>query len=362
MCGTKATVALRGTMPKDWYAYYFVPGDSRSCSYECLQALKEMRMGIEWKRKKQFLDGDTCGIKGCSRKAGGYLLITEVGTANPTGAVRYGPACEKCCQQYMKKKPDTLKHIWQQRQGLEDMAMVFNLPVEVMQERLTAAGISTEPQQTIVEAEGESVEVVEEPLLDRVTVYLPPKGPIIKEQKEAEELLALVRVFQITNAADLEMAAGVVKQANEAVKRLTAARTEDKKDAAKVVSDIEELYRPAIQYFEEIEQTLKGKIGQAQEYASHVQQQELQRAAMAAQAGDMATASQAQLAAASSEFTLPPGLQSADVLDFEVVNPMQIPRQYLTEDKKKIRAAIKAGERSIPGVHIFKKVQIKVKS
>lgn len=46
----------------------------------------------------------------------------------------------------------------------------------------------------------------------------------------------------------------------------------------------------------------------------------------------------------------------------EVVDESQVPRQYMTVDQKKINAAVKAGEREIPGVKIYEKASLAVKA
>jgi hypothetical protein len=50
------------------------------------------------------------------------------------------------------------------------------------------------------------------------------------------------------------------------------------------------------------------------------------------------------------------------VWDFEIVDESKIPREYLMVNEKAIRAAIKAGVRDIPGVRIFQKEELAVKT
>lgn len=47
--------------------------------------------------------------------------------------------------------------------------------------------------------------------------------------------------------------------------------------------------------------------------------------------------------------------------DFEVVDPMRVPREYLTVDEQAIRKAVQAGIRHIPGVRIFQVEQVAVR-
>lgn len=47
---------------------------------------------------------------------------------------------------------------------------------------------------------------------------------------------------------------------------------------------------------------------------------------------------------------------------FEVTDPLLVPTQYWTLDEKKIRAAVKAGTREIPGVSIFQDMKIAIRT
>ncbi len=48
------------------------------------------------------------------------------------------------------------------------------------------------------------------------------------------------------------------------------------------------------------------------------------------------------------------------VWDFEIVDPSQLPREYLIPDVAKIRAVVRAGVREIPGVRIYQTEQLAV--
>ena len=50
------------------------------------------------------------------------------------------------------------------------------------------------------------------------------------------------------------------------------------------------------------------------------------------------------------------------VYKFEVIDPQQVPREYLSVDEKKIRAAVKDGIRAIPGVNIYEDADIRFSS
>jgi hypothetical protein len=51
-----------------------------------------------------------------------------------------------------------------------------------------------------------------------------------------------------------------------------------------------------------------------------------------------------------------------EVWEFEIADEAAIPREYLAVDVQKIRAVVKAGVRSIPGVRIFKTEQLAVRA
>lgn len=323
-----------------------------------MQKLKEERerMAVEWKRKKQF-DGDTCGLKACSRKASGYLADSRPCSANKNGKLWYGPICEKCSLEHFDKKPDKLEHIWHQRNGLEDMAQLFNVPVEDMRERLTNCGVALDEP---IETEAEELEPTQESSSATVVLRYADKQPVLAADREAEELLEAVKVFRIETREDLEAAAGT---AMEAKKQRTFFEEEKAKitgPAKKILDATNELFGPVIKRLETIEKILKEKIGLAKDASQEAQQQALLRAQAAATEGNNVAASLAMSESAQSEFVTPSGLGTADVWDFEVINPLEVPRQYTEYSKKLIRAAIRAGERHIPGVRIFRKTQVKI--
>lgn len=49
------------------------------------------------------------------------------------------------------------------------------------------------------------------------------------------------------------------------------------------------------------------------------------------------------------------------VWDFEVLDEMKIPREFLMVNEKAVRAAVKAGVRNIPGVRVFQREELAVK-
>ena len=51
-----------------------------------------------------------------------------------------------------------------------------------------------------------------------------------------------------------------------------------------------------------------------------------------------------------------------DVWAYEIVDPAQIPEEYKVIDEKRIAAVVKAGVRNIPGVKIFQKQEVTVRT
>jgi hypothetical protein len=85
--------------------------------------------------------------------------------------------------------------------------------------------------------------------------------------------------------------------------------------------------------------------------------------ARAAAAQEVERASQDQmLAELAQPQAMPHGVKTEDgkatwvpVWEVEVVDEAQVPREYLTVDMSKLRAAVKSGARSIPGANIFER-------
>jgi hypothetical protein len=50
------------------------------------------------------------------------------------------------------------------------------------------------------------------------------------------------------------------------------------------------------------------------------------------------------------------------VWDFKIIDPAQIPAEFMMVNEKAIRAAVKAGVRNIPGVKIYQREELAVKS
>jgi hypothetical protein len=284
-------------MPNGWFAKYLGPGKMpRYCSETCMHR-GGGEMAVEWKRKKSF-DGTTCGVKGCSRKAGGYQSDTRECTANKNGRLWYGPICTKCCS--TDKGPCQISDIAQQRNGVRDMAELFNISADDMNDRMRAAGVPGEFY-LVKEARG-----------------LPPVGPSVvateAEEATTREMLEIVKQFQILNADDFKLAV------------------------------------------EEIE---KARIGRAK-YEKHLPQStivELYRA-IEADLGNKIVATRAAFGAATEAappIEEPESPPDDGEWDFTITNPVFLPRQYLVEDMKKIKAAVKKGVRDISGVHIFRK-------
>lgn len=47
---------------------------------------------------------------------------------------------------------------------------------------------------------------------------------------------------------------------------------------------------------------------------------------------------------------------------FEIINPMEVPREYLVVDDRLVRQAVKNGVRSIPGIKIFEKTETRIRT
>jgi len=319
-------------------------------------------MPIRWKRKKRF-DGKTCGVQGCTRKTVGYWWDRQRCTANPKGRSWYGPICQQCAdvvndEDGTAQEPEPLFKVFADRQRVEgaDQAMqatadVLGIELEDLQSRLEDEGL-------LVDTEG--TPSPEQPSSSPLQTQPDPSAKIKEAADFATETLELVEAFHILGQEHFELAARVICEANEKRKVLEELLKDRGAEHKQALAELNAQFKGPLELLAKVEQALKDKVAAAQKNAAEQQQLAVQRAAQLAQQGHQIAATQASEEAKASALQLPATLQSADRWDFEVTNPLEIPRQYLAVDAKAVRKALKEGQRDIPGLRIFQKAQIKV--
>lgn len=101
-------------------------------------------------------------------------------------------------------------------------------------------------------------------------------------------------------------------------------------------------------------------IAAEQEAARQAQEAEARRAAAAALPEPVA-APVAAAAPTGPRRTASGSVGTSKVWKFDVTDPQQVPREFLTVDERLIRQAVRDGARQIPGVHIYQDEQVRVR-
>lgn len=183
-----------------------------------------------------------------------------------------------------------------------------------------------------------------------LTVYQQELEPNEKEQLDAV-LEDLRTRFKVVDERTHAWASDLLLKSAARAKGLEEKRKELTAPILKVKASIDGLFNPVIEKYEQATVILKAKVA---EYVNAVEAQ--RRAIMQASAAEHAAGGTPT--AIIPEPAKIKGVSVRKVWDFEIVKADDVPRQYCTPEGKLIRAAIKLGVRSIPGVRIFERDQV----
>lgn len=171
--------------------------------------------------------------------------------------------------------------------------------------------------------------------------------------------------LELKSNEEMALASEMIKDVKRFFKEIDAERQEYTKPLNEMLGEVNGLYQPVLKKLTSIEAALKVAVGNYTRV-----QQEQQRALLAAAAAEAAAQKTREQAEAVVQQALqvaqaaPPmkvgGVSVTEVWDFELVDTEQVPRQYLAVDATKVKAAIKAGVRDIPGLRIFSKASVRV--
>lgn len=190
----------------------------------------------------------------------------------------------------------------------------------------------------------------------------------IAAEIEAVEVLDTGGAARVTE--HLTLAASTLKRVDEARRSIT----DPLKRRAK---DIEDAVRPLTQALERLIDVGKSKVitwqrAERERVEAERRERERVEAAAIAEAQAKAASEQRPVAVA----MVPPPVQDAprgvrtdygsasltQTWDFEIMDPEQVPRAFLSVNEQAIRGAVRGGARSIPGVRIFQKDGIAVRA
>jgi hypothetical protein len=194
---------------------------------------------------------------------------------------------------------------------------------------------------------------------------------------DALELLARAHEIEIVDhASDMEAKEFVV-QVTRARRRWGELRTWFVGPLNNQVNAINSLFKAQAAPVEQAEQIVRKKVATyfaVKQAEARKEQQRLQKLAEARNARQAAKAEANGTEPPPAIFPLPivatpektthtasGSTTIRRVWDFEIVDEMAVPREYLAVDERKIGAVVKAGIRNIPGVYIFEKEELAVR-
>lgn len=175
----------------------------------------------------------------------------------------------------------------------------------------------------------------------------------------AKRTLESLRLLPVT-ANNMELVGAILIDIKKKFKDLKArqdAITAPMRAAEKGVRD---LFRPALNHLAEAESILKQGIANAQATQHEANRQATLVAQTALSQGNALAAAQA--AQGLSHIAPPAGVTTREVWTFRIVNAEAVPRQLCEPSEARIRAAIAAGYREIPGVVIELGTQVTVRT
>lgn len=184
------------------------------------------------------------------------------------------------------------------------------------------------------------------------------------------QLLGQAELFTVSTQEDALQASRMLVQLSGAVKEVEARRKFFTGPLREHIKRIEALFKPVVERLEKADMLLRQKLLDYQQEVSRRQAEErarlLSEATEAQAGGDTETA--LALATQASELDTVQrtthveegSVQTRKVWTFEVEDLGKVPMEYLSLDESKVRAAIRAGIREVPGLRIFQKEQLAV--
>jgi hypothetical protein len=184
------------------------------------------------------------------------------------------------------------------------------------------------------------------PSVAMVQAELTPEGTA------TEQALGWLRdVFQVVDDTTAARAGEILLSAKGRYNALEAQRKELTAPLLSVKAGIDDLFKPLTKALLTAETLLKSKLG-AYHSAKEAERRAIMQASAAEyQAGGTPTAIIPQPAQVQ-------GITVRQVWDYEITDPVLVPRALCTPDERLIRLCIADGDRSLPGIRIFQRDQV----
>ena len=172
-------------------------------------------------------------------------------------------------------------------------------------------------------------------------------------RQQGESILQTANTLQVTGETH-KQAIDLLALTGEAKKQLEAKRKVAVDPLNKKVKEINAFFRSLAEPFETADRVLRGKVLQfrsEEEKRRKEAEEKLRETSQFAVVPQLAKTQRAELGQAIAQ----------KVWEFEVVDPKQVPRDYLRVDESAIRRAIMQGIRNIPGVKIYQTERLTVR-
>jgi len=202
--------------------------------------------------------------------------------------------------------------------------------------------------------------------MDELAVAIPPEAEAM--QQEVTGIEARAQDLAVTDEQSLAVAGDMLGYVAGVRKRIEALRTSLVKPLNDHVKRINDLFRGYAAPLDRADATLRAKVSAYRAEQERIRREEAERLRK------LAEKEQARLErqAAKKGVPAPPpipvptppappktvageygSMTARKEWRFDIVDEAQVPRQYLVVDEARIRAAIRAGIREIPGVRIY---------
>lgn len=203
---------------------------------------------------------------------------------------------------------------------------------------------------------------------------------------EAHSMLAQINAIEVRTPDDYQAAAHWLTRIKSQAKALTEKRLEVTRPLDEAKRNVMAWFKGPLDRLATAESGLKRKVAdyqareaearrkaqaEAEEKARKARERLEARAAKAEASGKVEKALELHMEAAAQHAApvVPPptkaeGVSTVTRWVFEVTNPAEVPREFLTVDEKKIRGVVQAlkGETNIPGVRVWPEQSVRAKA
>lgn len=179
--------------------------------------------------------------------------------------------------------------------------------------------------------------------------------------RDARDALDAIDDFEIRTPDQLELAREVIREIKGKWRELEDRRKDITAPLNASLKSVNDLFRPALSYYATCEQRLKGKLAAAIARFEAEQRAALERVNALSAAGQTDEARDALLNLPEAQGA-PAGVSVRAILDFELEDESLVPREYLSVDAAKVKRALQEGVRHIPGIRVYERSSVTVRS